>query len=505
MEQTNAEFKCNTMVFSDTKEQSLECDMLLPDYYPEVDKVLQSTMELGEESVTLNADKIGIAGKACFTLVFLSAEKKIYSFSVTEKYTKLIPCGETQNGDACIVRQSQTSLNFRVAAPRRIELRAVAAVHAQLYRLTQTAALSGLSSAGVETLTAGSPCFIPHVLQEVSLDLVKNVKLPLAREKISAVLHKRVCVHTTELKTVANKLMLNGELEISLTLAADDGHVYSDLQFHLPFSEVKEMFGAEENDVCYFCQEHGSVEVNLKTSQGEADACELRIRCGCLLLAGKQETVSYLKDAYSLHGSLHVTAAPVQMDCAVTPVQTRFPFSAQAEYYDDTATEICAAFISDIRFSCAEEKEKTEISGSATVNALLKNNSGGYSFVSRSATFTFEKAETQGQRQRFYQVECQSVSAAFAGSGLLRFSGEFSLNGFEIIKSTEEMLTSAALPEQTDARIGHEKIVVYYGERGETLWNIAKENHAAVSQIAAQNDLKENVLSENAVLVFPAY
>ena len=97
------------------------------------------------------------------------------------------------------------------------------------------------------------------------------------------------------------------------------------------------------------------------------------------------------------------------------------------------------------------------------------------------------------------------MSAAFAGSGLLRFSGEFSLNGFEIIKSTEEMLTSAALPEQTDARIGHEKIVVYYGERGETLWNIAKENHAAVSQIAAQNDLKENVLSENAVLVFPAY
>ncbi len=505
MEQSSVVLKSKTMVFSDTKEQSIECEMLLPDYYPEVEKVLQCSMELSEESVSLHADKISVAGKAGFTILFLSAEKQLYSFSTTEKYTKMIPCGETQSGDFCTVRQTKTQLSFRASAPRKIELRAVAAVHAELYRFTSAEALSGLDGPSVESLPKETACFVTHALQAVSLDLMKSVKLPVARDKVTAVVRKSARLRFTEIKTIANKVMLNGDLDAALTLATNDGAVYSDLQFRLPVTEVKEVFGVEENDACYISAGRCAVDVNLKASQGESDLCELQIRSSCVLLAGRQEKTSFLTDAYCTDAALHVTAAPVQLDSAVSSVQTTFPFSAQAEYYDDSVTEVCAAFVSDIRFFCAAEKEKTKISGSATVNALLKNKADAFSFVSRSATFTFEKPEAAGQRQRFYEVDCQSVSASLASSGLLQFTGEFCLHGFETEQKVEEMLTAAALPENESTRGIHEKIVVYYASKGETLWNIAKENKSTVKQITAHNQLKDSALQENTVLVFPAY
>lgn len=505
MEQSNVELKCKSLIFSDTKEQSIESEMLLPDYYPEVDKVLQCSMELSEESVSLHADKISVAGKASFTILFLSAEKQMYSYTAAEKYTKLIPCGETQNGDVCTVRQTKTQLNFRAAAPRKIELRAVAAVHAELYRFTSAKALATLDGSSVESLQKETACFISHAFQSVSLDLLKSVKLPVARDKITAVVQKSARLRLAEIKTISNKVMLGGDLEVTLTLVTDDGFVYSDLQFRLSVSEVKEVFGVEENDACYVCPGECAVDVNLKAPQGENELCELQIRCNCILQAGKPEQTSFLTDAYATNTTLHVTAAPVQLDSAITPVQTTFPFSAQAEYYDDTVTEVCSAFISDVRFSCAAEKNKTEISGSATVNALLKNKAGAFSYISRSTTFSYEKQETICQRQRFYAVGCQSVSASLAGSGLLQFSGEFCLHGFETEQKTEEMLTAVTLPEAENIHGIHEKIVVYYAAKGETLWSIAKENRSTVKKITEHNQIKDGALQENTVLVFPAY
>ena len=119
MEQETAVLRSNSLIFSDTKEQAVECDMLLPDYYPEVDKVLHCRVQFTEESVGLHGDRIGVQGKASFTVLFLSAEKQVFSYTCAEKYTKLIPCGETKTGDVCRVRQTQTSLGCRAAAPRK--------------------------------------------------------------------------------------------------------------------------------------------------------------------------------------------------------------------------------------------------------------------------------------------------------------------------------------------------------------------------------------------------
>ena len=144
-------------IFSDTREQAVQCDMLLPEYYPEIEKVLSCGVQFSEESVALHGDKIAVNANACFSLVYLSVEGKPYSFTANEKYTRLIPCCETAAGDCCLVRQTLSQLDCRATAPRKVEARAVAAVAAEIWRREETAVVTFLADPRIEALTGETP------------------------------------------------------------------------------------------------------------------------------------------------------------------------------------------------------------------------------------------------------------------------------------------------------------------------------------------------------------
>lgn len=500
MEQETAVFRCSRLVFSETKEQDVACDLLLPDYYPEVDKMLHCRMQLTEESVSLHADQIGVAGRASFTVLYLSAENRVCSYTGVEKYTKLIPCGETKAGDVCRVSQTQAMLNFRAAGPRKIELRAAAAIKAELYRFEETEALQSASAPELQTLTGSTPYFASHAFGEFSFDIRGAVKLPVAREQAAAVLqHGAVCA-CTEQSAISNKILLRGEAQVSASVITADGAVHAGLQFRLPFTEARDLFGAAENDVCFVSFSSAEAELNLKASLGEPDAAELLVRVRCAVLTGKAEERTFLKDAYAPGAVPELTSARVRVLQSVSAVEASFPFSQQAEYYDDGIPEVCDAFVSDLRFAPVSENGAEGITCSASLNALLKNKTGAFSFVSRSASFTFERP---GGGAGICGMFCRSVSAAVEGGGTIRFTGEFVLRGFETAETEENALTAVSLP-QTPAHGRRERIVVYYAGAGESVWEIAKENGSAVSVITELNGLKQDVLEENKVLVFSA-
>ena len=502
MEQETAVFKNKTLIFSETKEHAVQSELLLPDYYPEVEKVLHCSVQLSEESVSMQADKISVAGKASFTVLFSSAENRIYSFSGTEKYTKLISCVETQAGDVCIVRQTPAQVNVRATAPRRIELGAVAAVKAELWRFQETEVLTSAEAPRLETLVGDADYFCTHAFGDVTLETTQSVRLPAAREEITAVLHKSASFDCSQISAIGNKLLLRGTMQLNLSVITADGNVHAGLSFQIPVTETKDLFGAEENDVCFYCAGVSNVEVNLKAALGEKDAVEVSVFTRCTVLTGKPEKRAFLRDAYSLRSPAQSTAASVGIMNAVLPLEAPFAFSAQAECYDD-AEKVCDAFISELRYSVSLQDDQLTVSGSAAVNALIKNRVGGYGFVSRTGAFSFDKQISPGSGV-CCAVRVNNLSAAFGGNGLIQFNGDFCVQGFETQSGTETVLTSLELSE-TPARGAHEKIVVYYAAAGERVWDIAKENNSSVSLIGELNDLKADQLEQNTVLTFIAY
>ena len=70
MEKKTTGIKSCERIFCETREHTIECDILLPDYYPEIEQVVSCTLFPTEENITLNGDKISVAGDACIRIVY---------------------------------------------------------------------------------------------------------------------------------------------------------------------------------------------------------------------------------------------------------------------------------------------------------------------------------------------------------------------------------------------------------------------------------------------------
>ncbi len=497
-----AAMQSKKQIFSDTREQAVPCDMMLPEYYPEIEKVLSCSVQFSEESVTLHGDKIGVNANACFTLVYLSSEGRPYSFVANEKYTRLIPCCETAAGDVCLVRQSLSQLDCRATAPRKAEARAVAAVRADVWRREETCVVAGAADPRLELLPGETELFRRSGFYAGTFVLRRSVKLPDACENTTAIVRADARMRVDEAVVIRGKVMLRGSCAVTVTSAGAEGRITAGAEFRQPFSETLDVFGAEEGDQCYYSVGVEEVRADLKSAAAGSDSPEVQITVSCVLITGRQTRQTYLRDAYAPGFSPETAAADLRVGAAVKQTAFSFPFEARAECFDENARQVADAWLTDLRLTETPGESAVTLNGSATVNALL---TGGetLSLISRSVAFSFAREQTAGDTDFVFSAFASALSASFDGNGSLLFSGEISVNGFETTYLNARMLTALSLPEdQTAAE--EERVVVYYAGAGERLWDIAKAEGGTVRQIKEFNGLQTDETEHAAPLVFSA-
>jgi hypothetical protein len=103
-------------------------DYTLPDYYPEIRKVLSTRASLLSPVKFVSGGKVDVNGIVDYTLVYVSAEGKLCSAPLSAEYSFALPLEnmsdfEISEGLDMLAHTVCESTNVRVSAPRRLQLR----------------------------------------------------------------------------------------------------------------------------------------------------------------------------------------------------------------------------------------------------------------------------------------------------------------------------------------------------------------------------------------------
>ena len=501
MENLTQSIKSPRLVFSQTKEQSVEADLVLPDYYPEISKILDCSMTLSEEAVTVTADKISIAGEANIRLLYSCAQNGLHVYETVSKYTKLVPGGSFENNDLCLVRQDLIRLNFRAVSPRKTEVRAVAAIKTDVLRMQETVCLSAETDGNLQLRTACDNGFCISAYARVSIELEEKIGLPAAREKISGILRQNARVSFSDVRAVSNKMMLTGTAEIAFVYLKADHTVSTEHRISLPFTQIADVYGAREEDLCYLAVQGADAVIDLKNMSEEDTQAAVRIRANLLAVTGKQQTYQYVEDAYSIRGRMKTEAKKCLLSDGI--VQTSQPLRVESELqtYDVEVREICDRSVCDVSLTASVSDGNMEVNGSLNLKVLGRTSEGSFCCFSRSCSFSHSFPLAGNNVFYVLQAVPGAVSADTAGSGVIRFGCDMTLNLF-LLQGRDVTLISGIVTETGDKEPRNEQIVLYYGAKGEVLWDIAKENRTSVALLKTLNALEDDVLPEDRLLVF---
>lgn len=483
--------------YDETREQTIDIDAVLPDYYPEVNQILKCSAVLSVESVTSTGDKLSVAGEAQTSIIFTGDNGEIHVYEASQKYTKVIRCESLADGDRFFVSQEVTRLNFKATGPRRLEIRASAAVRVVVYSIHDDEYVSDFED---NTIEQACECFNAVAVacaDRASFEITDTVKLPDGVTNESEVLNAAGELFIRETRVIKNKVMMKGNCTAEFITVQPDGSVKK-FNADIPFTEIKDMYGASEDDICSVSASCKNLRLALKAVSG-GDEAAFSAECEAVVFTSKNVSYTVANDAFSLIGEARTETAYAQTVRDIASVDTTSAVVFDAETYDAAPTELLAVFADNIRFGCVSGDGNAKLNGTCTLNAVLKNADGKIFIVGRTAGFECPLPDAD---EWFVSVACSRISAELSADGKVSFSATFSVKGFAVALENKLCVSCCKPVANSDAKQGS-GIAIYYAREGEKIWNIAKENKCRVSLLKDMNGIDSDETTESRVVIFP--
>lgn len=495
---------CTCRIVREAKaEQSVDCDITLPDYCCDIKSVLCCGVETGITSVDITGNRITALGNAVVKLMYVGDDDKIACFEQNVPLSKYVEMSGLVPDSTVLVKAKTSYVNCRAVSPRRVDVHACVTVLFSVVACEKSEIICGASGEGLqlksETLTGCSAVGCTSKIFEMG----EVVSIPDDRGSIKSIIHSFAKPVVTETKTVANKILIKGDLKVNLSLCNADGNV-SKLEHSMPVSRIIELDGIDENCICDVRLDVSSLDVQLKADEsGELKRLDVSSCLNATVYGYKEKPYSVVLDAYSLtHDPVIEKKSSLHQRLAATLNET-FVILSELDFSGAQVEHVLDSWCCDLTCVSGFNEGNIELSGAVTVCVLYLDTDSKPCFAQRRVDYRHIKPiELDGGSLRC-EPHIDVSGLALSGSGnTLNARVQFEASGCAFAEQNQ-MLVSSIMPGDRKSAANAPAITVYFGDKGEEIWDIAKKYGATQDAVRTRNGLSSNALSERTMLIIP--
>lgn len=493
------------IVYEGSAEQPVDCDVTLPDYCPDIMRILRCTITPGIATAGATGDRVTAEGTAVVRVIYVSDSGRISCYEQTVPFSKSINVSGLEE-NVCVRAVASTQYcNCRAVNQRRADIHGCIAISFTVTAIKKQEILCGVNGAGVQ-LRKKSMKISDMICRLEKMFVLNEVKeLDEDSPAVLRILHTRACARVSEVKAITNKILLKGEVWAKITYCTDDGQVCC-VEHTMPISQIIEAEGIDENtnncvhlDVCSF------EAVPKADSAGEMKLMDITARVTAFVTACCEKELETVCDAYSTE---------YEADCEKQMMSL--------ETLSGTFSDIClcrgtieapeaVADITDVWCTGVTEKSfivsgKVKISGSLSVCVLYQSADSQPCMAEKSIDYEYERdVSVQGANARcepwVYPGECV---ASAGGSGKIEIKAEINISA-EIYEINEDrIISNISVDESKTRQSTAAALTIYYSEQGESVWNIARRYNTTVEAVMNENGLDSETVGSRRMLLIPS-
>ncbi len=469
-------------------------DFTLPDYYPEIRKVLYTRESLLAPAKFVGGNKIDINGVIDYDLVYVSGDGRLCSAPFSAEYSFSLPLEnmsdfEISEGFSVMAHTVAESSSVRVSAPRRLQIRSHLRTSVGVFgKVICSEKVFGLEDGeGFERLE-NSVSAIELVCESSDvISLQDEYRLASADSRV-ALAQSSVVIGNIRIDDDVAKI--SGEILIKLLAISDGTGDVERIVRKIPFDAETDLDGIDmaEKPLCRVSGNVTDLSVEVEEGIAVIEANLVLELCGV-----KENMVVCTKDAYSTQR---------ECECEMRSYELpRILCNKNASISQSERISMSEAGISDeaeiVDVSAVAVAEKAEctdsgytVRGNCRYNLILLRD-GEYTSAEIRVPFRYD---TDAIDERGNEIDSYDAVASVSNARG-RIDGEYIDLDSEISlacsmwgKDSVEILERVDFGMPIEKRAG--TVVVCYPRSGDTLWSIAKRYSVTQSDISGdpEND-----------------
>lgn len=490
-----------------SQEQSIELDYVLPDYYPDFFRLLSGR---AEPEITERQIRDGVLE---YTLtvrltVLYCAEQPAAVQAVTQQltYHKQLPLPQEGAADADIgvdLTAETAYLNCRAVSGRRFDLRGAVRIRARFTGERLCGVLSAAEGRYVQCKTEHFSFVSGLIRTEKPFTLSDDITVSPAQPPLLSILHERVTASVTETRAVSGKLLVKGCASVELLYAAANG--METLHAALPFSQIAEPEGLTDDMPVIVT---AAVTGHLITPEAAQDGdlrtlhCDLHLFLDCT--AVRTASAPLLTDLYSTVHPCTLRREMLPLLSAPVAVSENHRMKLTLRAPDRMLTKIYAAWAEPESLETVPDEAGCVLHGTLRCTVFAADAAGDPLMLEQKEPITWHLPQF-APAQSLPPLTVASCTYTLADSESVVLQPELLLEGQILPQQSITLLTdaeideTAQLPQQTDYALR-----LYYGQAGESVWDIAKRYRTAADAIRAENDCPSDLLAQPQLLLIPS-
>lgn len=495
------EYKYYDIAFSTSAECGIDTEYYLPDYCPDIQKILKCCVTPHIESSSVSGDKLIVTGNAGISVLYCD-----------EKAVSVRSCEFSKDFTCTVKLQSAAELPVveiwphcghtvcRAVNARKLDVHIPLLLDCNVYSSIAEKYTKDIE--GAEKLTLTEQVSEAAVFCNREISLTNDFELPDSAPPIESVFRKDVRISKVSFSVEENAVLVKGYVDFTVCYRSyAEGSVLEKMSYSTEFSELIPCEGVtlREELIWNIGAVPTGYSLQLKEdSIGEYTKLSLYLKLNITMKAFRNTEISFLRDAFATD---HLSKENYDKVNFKTYEQCQLTSDIVRSISLDNCERILDIWCSDFTVSAFTEPGKLNYRGSFTVSIIYQSQNKRLASAVKQYDFTImSELQDAYQRKAAVMGECELADFRLLSESEAEFKIKITVDSFSAVKKVSEQVSDiehiGELPEHSCGRI----IVCYDSNQG--LWELGKRHRIPISDIRNANDICEDANCKYPLILF---
>lgn len=496
------------VVFDGCQEQPVDLNISLPDYCPDIQRILKCQIypKIGSRSIT--GDRLLLEGGFTVKVFYLDPDgMRIRFCDSTDTFSAEIALKQTAENAQIYAFPRVEYINCRATSPRRLDIHGAFSLCAKVVAQGRSEIVSNIDGSDVEQLkdTMRVNNLVGFCQQQFSVDEI--LELGDGKPSADSIMRTNAFAVLQDFKVAAEKLVVKGEVCVKfLYETVEENSVPEVMEFTIPFSQMLDCEGVTDDCLCDVKLEVVGVEAQIKNDySGDKTFFDTQIRLFASAAAYQESQITVVNDAYSRDYDLNIESKQKTMENLSELVGDTTVHKSTISPEDSTVSRVIDIW-SEMGSAAAEvQRGQIVFKGKYNLCVLALDEENKPFYFERLIDFEYARAcDSSGDNLKCNaQVAVGGISFRIMGSGI-EAKTELRLTAEIYSRYTYKAITAVTADEENPvARDNSAALCIYYADAGENLWDIARSYRTSVDTIKQENGITGEVMENRGMLLIP--
>ena len=487
-------------------EQRIDLDITLPDYCADIKKILRCSIMTGVHSVSVSGERVSTKGTGIVRVIYLAEGDKTDVFEKSVDLSSAVQLRELSPDTVVTAHSVVDFVNCRAVSQRKISISASVSTIFSLYGSGEDFFAVADEDCDIQSRREKTVCENHLGFFEKTFDLAETVSLAGEHPPVGKIISCAGHVVNPAYKLSGGKLLVKGDAVTDICYIPEKSeNTFHTLSHTMPISQIIDLRDVPDTAGCAVslrvCQQLCTPKAD---SSGSNRLVDVALRVSAFVHAFEKKECEVITDCYCTGWETEESFDFSDMLCPVREISEIRQAKGEVEL-SSPVREICFVKCLEITKNIKYTEDKVQLDCSALVLVMYIDDKGAPCLAEKNLDFDFSYSIVKKCTEPFgsFEIEPVGLNAVMSAGDKLELTFDYSLSGRVYCKNDKKILKSLTVFKDKPKKSDGAALTVYFTDKGESLWDIARSHNTTVKLIMEENGLESESVKENTMLMIP--